>query len=776
MDALRIRTYNVRFGDAILISVPDQDPAGHTEMRHILIDVGNVLRGEGGEDAVFGAILRDVQEVLDGKPLDLYVMTHEHMDHVQGLPYAAEKLGIELDVAHAWLTASAAKDYYDHHPEAKKQHLQLVEAYQSISSFLQAVPERETPWIQALMLNNNPNRTADCVDYLRELAAQTTYVYRGIDLAGTHPFHETQFQILAPEEDTSAYYGRFQPMALGVTMGEGRRPKPRPTRLIPPEGVDAGAFYNLVEARRHGFAENLLAIDKARNNTSVVFTLEWRGWRLLFSGDAEVRSWQTMDKHGALSPVHVLKVSHHASHNGTPQDSILDELLPPAAPDGKRRYALVSTFHGTYNNVPDEHTLERLSARAELVSSEGLDDGAPVDVKLTERDTQETEVAEELESTIEAPVIVTGATDEGGIEMSEEQIRVCIDRVLDPHTAIDAADRAVEENPANVPIFRPGRGVRPPTRLELAGVTGKLWQPGRTLQVAFMDGDSGVQAKVESFTKVWSQFANIKFDFGNHADPQIRISFKARGSWSYIGTDALVAPANEQTMNFGWLTPSSADNEYSRVVTHEFGHALGCIHEHQNPAANIPWDKEAVYRYYAGPPNFWSRQETDVNLFQKYAESLTQFSDFDPLSIMLYSIDNALTLGDFAVGWNRQLSPTDKAFIGVLYPFQVEPASLITVDGTPVEDSIGQHGETDWFQFVVTAKGRYRLETRGWTDVVMALLGPNNQTNVIGEDDDSGRRLNAKIEAELEPGTYYARVSHFRPTGTGKYEIMVNSM
>ncbi|MBX3329964.1 MAG: hypothetical protein KF722_06160, partial [Nitrospira sp.] len=59
------------------------------------------------------------------------------------------------------------------------------------------------------------------------------------------------------------------------------------------------------------------------------------------------------------------------------------------------------------------------------------------------------------------------------------------------------------------------------------------------------------------------------------------------------------------------------------------------------------------------------------------------------------------------------------------------------------------------------------------TDVIMVLLGPNNKTSVIAEDDDSGRNYNAKIATKLDPGMYYARVRHYRPTGTGKYEISV---
>ena len=48
MDALRVRVYNVLFGDAILISVPDAPPGGSPVLRHILIDVGNYAVNTGG--------------------------------------------------------------------------------------------------------------------------------------------------------------------------------------------------------------------------------------------------------------------------------------------------------------------------------------------------------------------------------------------------------------------------------------------------------------------------------------------------------------------------------------------------------------------------------------------------------------------------------------------------------------------------------------------------------------------------------------------------------
>ncbi len=372
-DKLRIRLYNIRFGDAVLVTVPDN---GTT--RHILIDVGNVLSGKGGDDTVFKPVVEDIKAELGGKPLDLYVMTHEHMDHIQGLPYAKEKAGLALDVDYAWLTASSAVDYYDRHPNSKKKKLEALAAYEQIAEYLEASPD---PALKSLMLNNNPRSTADCVAYLRGLARNTAYVYRGAQIDGTHPFEEAKFAIWGPEEDTSAYYRSLQPLTLGVDGGGAAAPTV--VTPLPPSGVDAGAFYNLVDSRRTGLHDNLLSIDKAANNTSVVFSLEWRGWKLVFPGDAEQESWRMMDGQGVLEPVHLLKIAHHGSWNGTPQGAILDKILPTPPPDNHKRYAVVSTCLDTYSGVPDATTLTELGRRAELHSTlDQVPDAGHLDIEL----------------------------------------------------------------------------------------------------------------------------------------------------------------------------------------------------------------------------------------------------------------------------------------------------------------------------------------------------------------------------------------------------------
>lgn len=193
-----------------------------------------------------------------------------------------------------------------------------------------------------------------------------------------------------------------------------------------------------------------------------------------------------------------------------------------------------------------------------------------------------------------------------------------------------------------------------------------VWK-SRALKVRFLEGDPTVQAKVAEVSKEWVQYSGVDFVFGDFPDAEVRIAFKPPGSWSYVGSCQYDLPQTAATMNFGWLTPSTDDGEYKRVVLHEFGHALGLVHEHQNPATPIKWNLPAVYAYYQQVDG-WNEQQTYANVIQKYSEAETNHGPYDPKSIMEYPIPKELTLDGFEVGWNRELSDTDKTFIETLYP------------------------------------------------------------------------------------------------------------
>jgi hypothetical protein len=247
--------------------------------------------------------------------------------------------------------------------------------------------------------------------------------------------------------------------------------------------------------------------------------------------------------------------------------------------------------------------------------------------------------------------------------MEEQQSNLCIDRVVPPEYAHIAIRRAIDENSTNR---------KPPANpFEAAAIRSKLWLSGRILHVRFLDGHPLVQQRVFQYACRWSDYANITFDFGDHPDAELRISFAQPGSWSAVGTDALVSEyfgPNDPTMNFGWLRPDTADEEYQRVILHEFGHALGLIHEHQSPAGGMQWDEAAVYQRYSGPPNYWERDTIRRNILNRYDATQSQFTAFDPDSIMLYAYPPDLTLNRRATQRNTDLSAEDIAFIAHLYP------------------------------------------------------------------------------------------------------------
>jgi hypothetical protein len=218
-------------------------------------------------------------------------------------------------------------------------------------------------------------------------------------------------------------------------------------------------------------------------------------------------------------------------------------------------------------------------------------------------------------------------------------------------------------------VYLPGQGYIPGTTSKGAVVTNKKWPNGSVITVSLNGGTTKVRNKVMQYANEWSKYANITFNFITSGTAQIRVTFTSgAGSYSYIGKDALSIASNKETMNFGWFNDSTSDSEFSRTTIHEFGHALGMIHEHQHPLAAIPWDKPKVYAYYAGAPNYWTQAQVDNNLFAKYSTSQTQYSAYDKQSIMHYSISSTLTTNGFSVGNNTVLSATDKQFIATVYP------------------------------------------------------------------------------------------------------------
>lgn len=333
--------------------------------------------------------------------------------------------------------------------------------------------------------------------------------------------------------------------------------------------------------------------------------------------------------------------------------------------------------------------------------------------------------------------------------------KVCIDRLL----------------PADVHRFQ--STIRRSGSVRAVLVASKMWMNGSTLRVRFLGGTAAQRATVREQASWWSAHANLNFDFNDAANAEIRIAFDPDdGAWSYIGTDNRSIPLNQPTMNLGFMDGGTA--------AHEFGHAIGLGHEHQNPAGGIQWNEPVVIQNLSGPPNHWDEATIRHNVLNKYAVNQIRGTQFDPKSIMLYFFPANWTTNGIGTQANEVLSALDKSFIAgaSAYPKKaptVADAVELTVGAARrTAASIGKPGEEDLFRFTVKTGGLHVIDTKGPTDVVMKLFGPDSQTDVIAEDDDSGLGSNARIAGALVPGEYFVQVRHFsRSTGVGDYTIRV---
>src|SRR2546428_371548 len=61
----------------------------------------------------------------------------------------------------------------------------------------------------------------------------------------------------------------------------------------------------------------------------------------------------------------------------------------------------------------------------------------------------------------------------------------------------------------------------------MAVINLKKWDDRNTLRCRFLHGDDTQKGKVEKKAKMWEQYANLKLDFGDDANAEIRISFQA---------------------------------------------------------------------------------------------------------------------------------------------------------------------------------------------------------------------------------------------------------
>lgn len=313
-----------------------------------------------------------------------------------------------------------------------------------------------------------------------------------------------------------------------------------------------------------------------------------------------------------------------------------------------------------------------------------------------------------------------------------------------------------------VPVRELEEGIDP-GRESLIRAIEKKWVNGTELKYYFFDngawgGSDDQQEVVRDAFDEWKNIGiGLSFREVTSADQSdIRIGFKrGDGSWSYVGRDIWSRPIGERTMNFGWKLRGQDGQD---TALHEIGHTLGFHHEQQNPFAAIEWDEEAVYQYFTGPPNNWSREKTYHNVLRTLDPNSVEGSDWDPDSIMQYEIGPGLI--DRPVRYRNGLTPapglsdTDRRRVRIFYPEQDQ--RLDELKRFKAERLQLEPAEQANFIIKPKATRRYQIQTFGSSDTVMVLFENIDGTlEHFAADDDSGWNRNASLDVRLVRGREY---------------------
>lgn len=349
---VRVRMYNVGFGDCFLLTLPTSDGP-----RKVLIDCGKHMLSKTGPklDRIVRQVLEDI-----GPRVDVVVATHRHQDHVQGF---ADERWRSVSVGEVWMPWTedpgdvVARDICDRQSSsADRLHcvdpkmalvdqeyllgyagnsLKNATAMKRLHEGFQGAPPRrflpEAPEVNAHFVTNalpgvevyalGPSRNPEVIREM-EPPANESFLWarergRGeVDEPGRQdwapePF-DSRFKLnRADYEARTANDAQYHNDPVGKSWKE----------YFPVDWEDKiGRVFD------EPVFELLTRLEAAVNSTSLVLLFHVGDAWMLFPGDAQWGTWREILKHPLyprlLENLTFYKVGHHGSHNATPMSFV----------------------------------------------------------------------------------------------------------------------------------------------------------------------------------------------------------------------------------------------------------------------------------------------------------------------------------------------------------------------------------------------------------------------------------------------------------------------
>lgn len=424
-QSIRIRTYQVGFGDCFLVTFRYAD-----DERHLLIDFGSTgLPAEAPKSRMLD-IAKDIASTCGGK-LTGVVATHRHKDHVSGFATARGKgtgdiiAGLEPDLVVQPWTEDPKLDPNATGPALRGKALRSAAKRTATLAAMQAAAGNvlaETRRIRYLspemreeisFLGDDNIGNPEAVRNLMTMGKANLYAHAGMkDIfgkllpgvevlalgpptvdqsalvrkqAGRNADEYWHLQAAAAQAVPAVGQGRVAPLFPGHVRAS-RNPFPEEARWL---------MYHLRQLRGEQMLSIVRMLDKAMNNTSLILLFRIGGKSLLFPGDAQWENWayalNDPEIQELLKDVDVYKVGHHGSLNATPK-SLWEHFAKRSADPHKsdRLTSIMSTMPGKHGSIASKTEVPRTTLKAELkrdsnlLTTDELDAGALYrDIEIT---------------------------------------------------------------------------------------------------------------------------------------------------------------------------------------------------------------------------------------------------------------------------------------------------------------------------------------------------------------------------------------------------------